>query len=437
MRLGARGDLELYPLLPPLRTLGPTAPKAQEGFVEVPTANRLTYGSQFADRLGAMRIDPADLHGHGESASTPERRRTKNGASKPTGRTRRMARSDLIVALVKAGATGDRHLARTSAEALIADEKAKQHHVLAERLMGALRSPINPGNHQGTGGHEPVGRGPTARDLFVDRNPKRRLEDLLLPAITREACENLIEEQRRADVLRSHGLEPRHRILLAGPPGNGKTSLAEAIAEALSVPLLAVRYEAVIGSFLGETAGRLRRVFDYARTTPCVLFFDEFDVLGKERGDVHETGEIKRVVSSLLLQMDELPSWTIIAAATNHSELLDRAAWRRFQLRLELPSPGERQIAEFIERFFDERPLPGSLGRSSSQLARALRGSSLSEVEDFCTNVLRRVVLSFGERPASEIVERELKAWRSRVTTTTERKNKKRGGTASSTDTDV
>jgi hypothetical protein len=193
-----------------------------------------------------------------------------------------MARSDLLVALVKAGATGDRQLARTSAEALIADEKSKQHHVLANRLSTALRAPGN--GNQTAAAQEPISRGPSTRDLFVDRIPQRRLSDLLLPAITRDACEALIEEQRRADVLRSHGLEPRHRVLLAGPPGNGKTSVAEALAEALSVPLLTVRYEAVIGSFLGETASRLRKVFDFARTTPCVLFFDEFDVIGKERG---------------------------------------------------------------------------------------------------------------------------------------------------------
>jgi AAA+ superfamily predicted ATPase len=339
-----------------------------------------------------------------------------------------MARSDLLVALVKAGATGDRHLARTSAEALIADEKAKQHHVLAERLAGALRTAPN-GNHASSGPvpHDSASRGPSSRDLFVDRMPKRRLSDLLLPAATRDACEVLIEEQRRADVLRSHGLEPRHRVLLSGPPGNGKTSLAEAIAEALSIPLLTVRYEAVIGSFLGETASRLRRVFDYARTTPSVLFFDEFDVIGKERGDVHETGEIKRVVSSLLLQMDDLPSWTIVAAATNHSELLDRAAWRRFQLRLHLPAPGERQIANFIAMYFQSRPLSGGLGRSPDQLARALRGSSLAEVEDFCTNILRHHVLSLGEASLSEIVVRELKVWRSRVSAPKTTKSDKRG----------
>jgi len=379
-----------------------------------------------------------DLFGPDDAA--PSRRAPKLQAkpASPAKKKKRMARSDLLVALVKAGATGDRHLARTSAEALIADEKAKQHHVLADRLAGALRSNANGGQSAAPPlAQEAVSRGPSTRDLFVDRIPQRRLSDLLLPPVTRDACEALIEEQRRADVLRSHGLEPRHRVLLAGPPGNGKTSLAEAIAEALSVPLLTVRYEAVIGSFLGETASRLRRVFDFARTTPSVLFFDEFDVVGKERGDIHETGEIKRVVSSLLLQMDDLPSWTIIAAATNHSELLDRAAWRRFQLRLDLPAPGERQIANFIASFFHTRPLPGDLGRSPDQLARALRGSSLAEVEDFCTNILRRFVLSLGEGRPSEIVERELRVWRSRVSAPDKKKSEKRGGATSPTDSDT
>ena len=140
-----------------------------------------------------------------------------------------------------------------------------------------------------------------------------------------------------------------------GPPGNGKTSLAEAIAEALAVPFFVVRYEAMIGSFLGETAARLKRVFDYARTTPCVLFFDEFDAVGKERGDVHETGEIKRVVTSLLMQVDDLPSYTVVVAATNHAELLDRAAWRRFQVRL-LLNPTDAARARRLYRTFRRYP---------------------------------------------------------------------------------
>ena len=375
-----------------------------------------------------------DLFGPDEAAPGPQRPKVQDKPAKPIKK-KRMARSDLLVALVKAGATGDRHLARTSAEALIADEKAKQHTILADRLTAALRTNLNGSHPAAPAPAESPARGPSTRDLFVDRVPQRRLSDLLLPPVTRDACEELIEEQRRADVLRAHGLEPRHRVLLAGPPGNGKTSLAEALAEALSVPLLTVRYEAVIGSFLGETASRLRRVFDFARTTPSVLFFDEFDVVGKERGDIHETGEIKRVVSSLLLQMDDLPSWTIIAAATNHAELLDRAAWRRFQLRLDLPAPGERQIANFIGMYFQVRPIPGDLGRSPDQLARALRGSSLAEVEDFCTNILRRFVLSLGDGRPSEIVEHELRVWRSRVSAPGNKKSEKRGGATPSSDT--
>lgn len=126
---------------------------------------------------------------------------------------------------------------------------------------------------------------------------------------------------------------------MTGEPGNGKTSLAEGIAHALAVPLVVARYDGLIASYLGETSSRLAKLFDYVRTRACVLFFDEFDTVGKERGDAHETGEIKRVVSSLLLQIDSLPSHVVVVTATNHPELLDRAVWRRFQLRLELPPP--------------------------------------------------------------------------------------------------
>ena len=110
------------------------------------------------------------------------------------------------------------------------------------------------------------------------------------------------------------------------------TSLAEAIAEKLMLPFLTVRYENIIGSYLGETASRLVKLFDYVKTQSCVLFFDEFETIGKERGDTNETGEIKRVVSSLLMQMDNLPSYVIVIAATNHDVLLDKATWRRFQI---------------------------------------------------------------------------------------------------------
>jgi AAA+ superfamily predicted ATPase len=189
--------------------------------------------------------------------------------------------------------------------------------------------------------------------------------------------------------------------------------LAEAIAEALALPLFVVRYELMIGSYLGETATRLKRMIDYARTQPCVLFFDDLDAIGKERGDKHETGEIKRVVSSLLMQVDDLPTYTVVIAATNHAELLDKAAWRRFQLRLELPQPTTSDLCRFIDRFF--RGFTESPGLSPAATAKKLGLASFAEAEQFCLDVQRRHVLALNETSLKEILAEQLRIWASRV----------------------
>ena len=318
-----------------------------------------------------------------------------------------MARSDLLVSLVKAGASGDARRARTVTEAIIAEERAKRHNVLAERLAEAMHV-----NGASPATVKFAGHGQRHREFLLELTPRRRIEELILSDLARRACDELIEEQHRAALLRAHSLEPRHRVLLVGPPGNGKTSLAEAIAEALAVPFFVVRYEAMIGSFLGETATRLKRVFDYASTTPCVLFFDEFDAVGKERGDVHETGEIKRVVTSLLMQVDDLPSYTVIVAATNHAELLDRAAWRRFQVRLLLNPPTRGDLTTYIARFAANLDEP--LGRTPDTIAKTLGAISYAEAEEFCRDVRRRSTLAMGEQPLRAIVAERLQLWAER-----------------------
>ena len=324
-----------------------------------------------------------------------------------------MARSDLLVSLVKTAATGDRRLMRSTVEAIIAEERSKQHNVLADKLTKAMNDMGNRVHELQSAPIESVHRG---RDFIAEVQPQRRLEELVLPDVVRAACNQLIEEHHRADLLRAHSLDPQHRALLVGPPGNGKTTLAEAVAEALALPLFVVRYELMIGSFLGETAGRLKRLFDYVRTTPCILFFDEFDVLGKERGDTHETGEIKRVVSSLLLQIDDLPSYAIVMAATNHAELLDRAVWRRFQICIELPKPTRRQMAAFVATFLSRLNEPA--GMSAESLAKRLGPVSYSEAEQFCLELFRRQVLAMGERPLTAIVAEQLRLWSARTKAT-------------------
>ncbi len=312
-----------------------------------------------------------------------------------------MARTDLLLKLVGAGVHGDQPLFRKVLEALIADERAKQHHILADQLAGHLNNSeslkaVPSRTHTNA----------QASDLFFELNPTRRLDDLVLTDTIASTCRELIEEQNRANILRSHNIEPRHRVLLAGPPGNGKTSLAEALATELSAPLLVVRYESVITSYLGETAVRLSKLFEQVRTRRCVLFFDEFDVVGKERGDVHETGEIKRVISSLLLQVDALPSHVIIITATNHPELLDRAAWRRFQIRLDIPAPTHKQTEEWLQRF--EGQLGEKLGVSFSLLAENMKGVSFSELEQIGQDIQRRYVLSIPQANLQRIVEERL-----------------------------
>ena len=259
-----------------------------------------------------------------------------------------MARADLLIRLVQSGIRNDKTTFRKVVESIIAEERGKQHKVLAEQLSGLLsvapfEQPVSSGNGTFTE--------PRHCNLFYEITPQKKFSDLVLPSETLKICQDLIQEQHRADLLRSYNLEPRNRVLLIGPPGNGKTSLAETIAEALLVPLLVVRYESIVGSYLGDTAGRLKKLFDHAATQKCVLFFDEFETLGKERGDPHETGEIKRVVSSLLLQIDNLPSHVMVIGATNHGELLDRAVWRRFQIRMNLPLPTQSALTEWFEKF--------------------------------------------------------------------------------------
>ena len=317
-----------------------------------------------------------------------------------------MARSDLIVNLVKAGVSGDQEAVRVTAEAIAANERAKKHTVVAERIDRVLTAPPRP-----AGASMSRQTRPRIRDGsggIQRRHPERPLASLFLSNSIREACRELIEEQGRAEVLRAHGLEPRHRILLVGPPGNGKTSLAESLAFELDLPLFAVRYDAVVTSYLGETAQRLRRLFDFVRTEPCILFFDEFDAIGKERGDLHENGEIKRVVTTLLLQLDDLPSYCVLVAATNHPELLDRATWRRFEIKLELERPTEDQMIEYFAhrlREFDEKS-----GYTAKLLCSSVSPGSFSEAEDFFLDLHRRYALAQGSLTFRTLVKDRVKA---------------------------
>jgi SpoVK/Ycf46/Vps4 family AAA+-type ATPase len=322
---------------------------------------------------------------------------------------REMTHADLLVNLARAGTRGERPEFQKTLEELIAYERKKQHHVLANRLECYLKR-----DEPNISNVTPLYRNNITSNLYFEVEPIRRIDNLILSDENSAVCRELIEEQNRADLLRSYSLEPRHRILLAGPPGNGKTTLAEAIAFELTLPLLIVRYESIITSLLGETVLNMSKLFEQVRTRQCVLFFDEFDVVGKERGDIHDTGEIKRVVSSLLLQVDALPSYVVVVTATNHPELLDRAVWRRFQIRLNLPNPTLEQTKAWLLRLEDR--LGEKLGVPIDDLAEDLKRANFSELERFGEDIQRRQVLSPPKTNIRRIILDRLIQWKTRFT---------------------
>ena len=319
-----------------------------------------------------------------------------------------MARSDMLIDLVEAERSGDRARFTALVEAVIAEERQKHHHLVADRLSAILTSsgPTRPEVRRDSAGE-------AIRDLLHEVVPKRRLADLTLADPVVALVNELVEEHHRAELLRSHNLEPRHRVLLSGPPGNGKTSLAEVIAAEAMLPLYVARYEGLVSSFLGETAGRLDDAFEFARTRRCVLFFDEFDTIAKERSDEHETGEIKRVVSTLLMQIDQLPSHVIVVCATNHAELLDRAAWRRFQLRLAVEGPTRQARVKFLERIAARTG--GELGLASRTLADKLKGASFAELEQFVLDVRRRFVLGLPDADLMAVTRDKVVQWQTQA----------------------
>lgn len=322
-----------------------------------------------------------------------------------------MARADLLTNLVEFGVSGDKTRFRRVTEVIIAEERAKRHTILADKLENLLRYSERENKTTNNNTISPIS-GQKIDNFLHEIYPQKKLDELILPEEVKQICQEVAQEHYRKELLRSYGLEPRNRILLIGPPGNGKTSLAEAIAESLMVPLYVVRYEGIVGTYLGETSVRLRRLIEYACTRECVLFFDEFETLGKERGDRHETGEIKRVVSSLLMQIDALPSHVVVIGATNHPELLDRAVWRRFQIRMDLPQPTRVHLEEWFRRF--QNRLDIDLGYTPGTLAKKLYGSNFAEVEEFGATIFRRYVLEQPNADMEDIIRRTLKHWSAR-----------------------
>ena len=298
-------------------------------------------------------------------------------------RGKKMANGKVLRQLIKAGATGDVAAFRRVSEVIIEEERQKQHHLLANDLEHILY-----GDHA-----IQTSRVPAAPPVPVDkerglplleiRQPSRSLDEIVLPESSSDAVEEILEENRRADVLRTYGMKAISKVIFFGPPGCGKTLAAEVVACELDMPLAIVRLDTLVSSYLGETAANLRQIFDFISQYPMVVLFDEFDAIGKERGDSGDHGELRRVVNAVLQMMDAYQGKSLILAATNHEHILDSAIWRRFDDAIEFPLPDKHQLLELmklklrgIRRQFeveDDEVLSLFIGKSGADLERIVR----------------------------------------------------------------
>lgn len=282
---------------------------------------------------------------------------------------------------------------RRAAQEIIEEEEGKHHFALARDLQRLL-SANGPGVD--TGAFTILPDPPKDREgewpLAEVRVPERMLDELVVPPRTSHLLRDLVEEVAHWSELDRNSLPRRQRILLQGPPGCGKTSGAEALATELGWPFVLIRLDAVVSSYLGETASNLRRVLEYADQARFVVLFDEFDALGRTRDDTAEHGEMKRVVTAFLQMLDKYRGPSLLLAATNHPGLLDSALWRRFDEVVLFPYPTVHELRRLLRLRL--RPVAHK-GVDIERLASALKGLPHAAAEKLVWDA-RRIALLAG-----------------------------------------
>ena len=299
-----------------------------------------------------------------------------------------MANAAQLKALLKSHLEGDDDRFFSVAMQVAAHEARRGHGKLAEDLRAMID---NAKGRRKAGAPVPIGRprGELA-DILEASYPKDRLKKMILGKPLSSQIERVIREQRHAGRILNHGLSPRRKLLLVGPPGTGKTMTASILAGELGLPLFLIRLDGLITKFMGETAAKLRLVFDATGRTRGVYFFDEFDAIGSQRELADDIGEIRRVLNSFLQMIEQDRSHSLVVAATNHPEILDPALFRRFDDVLHYELPDRRQIEDLLRRRLAENVV---MPVEWSRLAEAAEGLSYAEVTRAANEVLKDALI--------------------------------------------
>lgn len=224
--------------------------------------------------------------------------------------------------------------------------------------------------------------------------PSKEKLPIILQPLMQNKITDFINSVKHQNKLISHGIETSNSLLLYGKPGCGKTTVARYISEQTGLPLVIARFDAIVSSLLGNTGKNIRKIFDFAHNKPCILFLDEFDAIAKARDDQYELGELKRVINSLLQNIDAFSGNNILIAATNHPELLDKAIWRRFNHVIEIGLPQENEIIELLREFttnfkvdfFEDK-------KKTERLVKLFEGKSPSDIKTIINNAKTQAVI--------------------------------------------
>ncbi len=320
-----------------------------------------------------------------------------------------MATADQVKALVRSHAEGDdTHFYAVAMQVAARAAKAGQTK-FAQELRDVVDAAKTASQQEGVRRLRPVPvvqpRGDLAGLLGVSY-PDQRMSDLVVEPGVRTALERVLTEQRQQDRLRDHGFEPLHSLLLIGPPGTGKTLSASVLAGELRLPLFLIRLEALITKFMGETAAKLRLIFDALEETRGIYLFDEVDALAGDRSSTNDVGEIRRVLNSFLQFLEHEGSSSIVVAATNHPQLLDRAIFRRFGAVIEYPLPNP-EIARAVIR--NRLASVGTRGVSWKAIDAAAQGLSHAELTLACEHAAKQAILTKSPRVTTAALVSALK----------------------------
>ena len=321
-----------------------------------------------------------------------------------------MASAQQLIGLIKSHAEGDATRFYDLAMQLAAAEDQKGHKRLAEQLRTwaeAGQAPATTLKAKPTPIVAP--RGDMA-GLLSANYPSTRISDLIVSAHLEDELRHIVEETRMTEALEEKGLRPRRRLLLSGPPGTGKTMSASALAGELKFPVFTVLLHGLITKYMGETAQKLRLIFDAVRTTRGVYLFDEIDALAATRGSENDAGEARRILNSFLQFLDEDTGPSIIVATTNLPAILDRAILRRFDLVL----PYELPQSDAIEKAMRRRLIGFDVsGIDWSFVSGQADGLSTADVIAASEDAARRAVLAQSEKIETMAIEASLQRRRS------------------------